>query len=97
MSHLHFAVRSVLRQPGFTAVAVVTLALGIGACTTMFSVIRHVMLKPLPVGVRRPGRFVDSRAPRRDRRPVGRAAIRVNLPAAFEQSITNSSCSLTFL
>ncbi|MEM7415889.1 MAG: ABC transporter permease [Gemmatimonadota bacterium] len=45
---LKFAARSFARAPGFTAVALLTLALGIGATTTMFSVLHGVVLKPLP-------------------------------------------------
>src|SRR6185369_4268028 len=51
-----YAVRRLVRQPSFTLVTVVTLALGIGANTAIFSVVYSVLLKPLPF--HRPDRIV---------------------------------------
>lgn len=53
---LRYAVRRLRRSPGFTAVSVITLALGLGACTAIFSAVYPILFAPLPYT--QPGRIL---------------------------------------
>ena len=64
MSDFRFALRTFLRNPGFTAVVVLTLGLGTGANTAIFSVVNAVLLRPLPYeNSERLVRIVQNRPP----------------------------------
>jgi len=78
MNDTRYAVRTLVRTPGFAVTAILTLALGIGVTTAMFSVVKAVVLDPLPY--RDPARLVVSRLSLPDYRDVQRAS------RSFEQT-----------
>src|ERR1700690_1286030 len=55
---LRFTFRTFSRKPGFTAIVLITLALGIAANTTVFSIVSSILLRPLP-GIHDPGSLVS--------------------------------------
>ena len=56
LSDVRYALKWLLRSPGFTAVAVMSLAIGIGFNTALFSIVDALLFRPLPVS--RPDRLV---------------------------------------
>ena len=57
LSDVRYALKWLLRSPGFAAVAILSLAIGIGFNTALFSIVDALLLRPLPVS--RPDRLVD--------------------------------------
>src|SRR5882762_7454104 len=98
---LRFGLRSLRKSPGFTTVAVVTLALGIGVNTVIFSAFYAVLLKPLPFEGSDRLVFIAKKNASRgwDRNPISPAEILAwrNQSGAFEDiaAYTQRSCVLT--
>src|SRR6266480_4882457 len=99
MNDLKFAFRQLLKSPGFTAVAVLTLALGIGGSTAVFSIINAFILRPLPYP--EPERLVmvwtDSSGALKERSAYGNYVDWKNQCSAFEDlaAYDGFSCLLT--
>jgi putative ABC transport system permease protein len=89
MNDLRFAFRQLRKNPGFTAVAVIALALGIGANTAIFTVVNAVLLKPLPFP--NPDQLVSFGGhDKRDSEPIGTLNT-LSFPEFFELRSRNQS------
>ena len=87
MSDIRYAIRSFLKTPGFTTVAVLTLALGICATTAIFSVVNAVLLEPLPYP--QADRLVVARMSLPDYRDVQRSSRSFEGTAVWASNVYN--------
>ncbi len=97
LKDLRFALRGLLKRPGFTVIALVALALGIGANTAIFSLVNAVLLRPLPFP--EPDRLVQAHG--NIRNGLNRASVSPldfldyrNQNKTFEQFATSTSMTL---
>lgn len=88
LQDLRYALRGLARQPGFTALTVLTLALGIGANTAIFSVVNGVLLRPLPYPKAEQLEYVTTKFP-----ALGFEQFWMSPPELIELAAHNSSFS----
>ena len=86
---IRYALRMMVKTPGLTAVLAITLALGIGASTTIFSVVNSVVLRPLPY--EQPDRLV--RVYTEFKGGLGLSRFWVSAPEYYDFSQTCGSCA----